>query len=212
MLMSRRELEIVLDYILNKADATEFEVIAKACQRRGRDLKAFESLGGEGPNAMARRLAGELETGVGATMENVRGTVRAFVADIVRKNAPEVTEEQLAALLDEYAPPMSSPSGGLIGELTREPSGERLADDRRKKAVSPLPPDAVLGMVSSFLEYSRGAMAPSRQRELWEASPRWQDEYWAAFPPDAKALIKAYLEGKMSDDTFGSAILSVLGL
>ena len=194
--MSRKELEIVLDYILNKADASEFEVIAEACQRRGRDLKAFASLGGEGPNAMARRLALELETGVGATMENVRGTVRAFVAEIVRKNAPEVTEEQLAALLDEYAPP----------------SGERLADDRRKKAVSPLPPDAVLGMVSSFLEYSRGAMAPSRQRELWEASPRWQDEYWAAFPPDAKGLIKAYLEGRMSDDTFGSAILSVLGL
>jgi len=200
MLMSRKELEIVLDYILNKADASEFEVIAEACQRRGRDLKAFASLGGEGPNAMARRLALELQTGVGATMENVQGTVRAFVAEIVRKNAPEVTEEQLAALLDEYAPPM------------RSPSGERLADERRKKAVSPLPPDALLGMVSSFLEYSRGAMAPSRQRELWEASPRWQDEYWAAFPQEAKALIKAYLEGKMSDDTFGSAILSVLGL
>ena len=102
--MSRKELSSVLDYILNKADAKEFEVIAKACQRRGRDMKAFESLGGEGPGAMARRMAGELKKGVGATMESVRGTVRGFVKDIIRKNAPEITEEQLAALLEEYAP------------------------------------------------------------------------------------------------------------
>lgn len=189
--MSRKELEFVLDFILNKADAGEFEVIAKACQRRGRDIKAFESLGGEGPGAMARRMAGELQSSVGATMESVRGTVRGFVADIIRKNAPEVSDEQLAALLDEYAPP---------------PGAERAA------AASSLPPQALLGMVRSFVEYSRGAMAPSRQRELWESSPSWKDEYWAAFPPEVKALVKAYLEGAIDDEVFGSAVLTVLGL
>jgi hypothetical protein len=189
--MSRKDLEFILDYILNKADAREFEVIAKACQRRGRDMKAFESLGGEGPGAMARRMAGELEKGVGATMESVRGTVRGFVADIVRKNAPDISEEQLAALLDEYAPPPGA---------------------KRKEAASALPPEALLGMATSFVEYSRGAMPPSRQRELWETSTRWQDEYWAAFPAEIKALVKAYIEGKIDGDTFSAAILSVLGL
>jgi hypothetical protein len=189
--MARKELEFVLDYILNKADAGEFEVISKACQRRGRDIKAFESLGGEGPGAMARRMAGELEKGVGATMESVRGTVRGFVADIVRKNAPEISEEQLAALLDEYAPPAGSSRG---------------------EAASPLPPEALLGMVTAFVEFSRGAMPPSRQRELWESSPRWQDEYWNAFPSEIKALVKAYIEGRIDGDTFGAAALSVLGL
>ena len=189
--MSRKELEFVLDYILNKADASEFEVISKACRRRGRDLKAFESLGGEGPGAMAKRMAGQLQDSVGATMESVRGTVRGLVEDIVRKNAPEVSEDQLAALLDEYAPPLGS---------------------RHREAASPLPPDAILGMVTSFVEFSRGAMPPSRQRELWEANPRWQDEYWAAFPSEIKALVKAYIEGRINDETFGSALLSVLGL
>jgi hypothetical protein len=190
--MSRKELESVLDYILNRADASEFEVIANACQRRGKEMKAFESLGSEGPGAMARRMAGELQNSVGATMESVRGTVRGFVEDIVRKNAPEITEEQLAALLDEYAPPPGAA--------------------RRKEAASSIPPDALLGMATSFVEYSRGAMAPSRQRELWESNPRWQDEYWTAFPSEVKSIVKAYIEGKINDETFGSALLSVLGL
>ena len=177
--MSRKELEFILDYILNKAEAAEFEVIAKACDRRGRDIKAFESLGGEGPAAMARRMAGELQQNVGATMESVRGTVRGFVEDIVRKNAPEISEEQLSALLEEYAPTHgASPKGGAVGGATG----------------SPLPPEALLGMATSFVEYSRGAMPPSRQRELWESSPRWQDEYWAAFPAGIKSLVKAYIE------------------
>jgi hypothetical protein len=190
--MSRKELEFILDYILNKADASEFEVIAKACQRRGRDMKAFESLGGEGTGAMARRMAGELQNRVGATMESVRGTVRGFVEDIVRKNAPEITEDQLAALLDEYAPPP-----GVA---------------RKREAPSSVPPGALLGMARSFVEYSRGAMAPSRQRELWESNPRWQDEYWTAFPSEVKSLVKAFIEGRISDETFDSALLSVLGL
>ena len=195
--MSRKELEFILDYILNKAEAAEFEVIAKACDRRGRDIKAFESLGGEGPAAMARRMAGELQQNVGATMESVRGTVRGFVEDIVRKNAPEISEEQLSALLEEYAPTHgASPKGGAVGGATG----------------SPLPPEALLGMATSFVEYSRGAMPPSRQRELWESSPRWQDEYWAAFPAEIKSLVKAYIEERIDADSFGAAILSVLGL
>ncbi len=189
--MGRRELQFVLDYILNKADASEFEVIAKACERRARDLKAFESLGGEGPGAMAHRLAGELERGVGATMESVRGTVRGFVADIVRKNAPEITEDQLQALLDEYAPPPGA---------------------KREQPKPKLPPEAILGMVRSFVEYSEGRMPPSKQRELWESGTRWQDEYWTAFPAEVKALVKAYLEGRLDAESFGKALLTVLKL
>ena len=190
--MARSELQSVLDYILNKADAKEFEVIAKACERRGRDIKAFESLGGEDPGAMARRMAAELQQSTGATMESVRGTVRGFVADIIRKNAPEIGEEDLAALLDEYAPPADA--------------------ERKKTPPSPIPGDALLGMVESFVAYSRGSMPPSRQRELWESGSRWQDEYWTAFPSEVKALVKAYIEDRIDAETFGSAILSVLGL
>lgn len=181
----------MLDYILNKADKAEFDVIAKACQRRAKDLSVFAGTGGEGPNAIARRMAGELQQDVGATMENVRRTTRGFIEQMIRKEAPEITEEQLAALLDEYAPP---------------PEAKKAA------AKSPLPPSALLDMTMAFVDYSRGAMAPSKQRELWESSSRWQDEYWAALPPEIKSLVKAYLEDRIDAETFGNAILSVLGL
>jgi len=196
--MSREELQAILDYILNKANDAEFEVISKACQRRVRDKTAFASLGGEGPAAMAKRMADDLQRNVGATMENVRGTVRGLVTDIIRKEAPEIDEEQLASLLDEYAP---EPGRG---------NGSR--ESPAKKTSSAIPSAAMLGMIRSFVEYSEGRMAPSRQRELWESDPRWQDSYWAAFPPEIKALAKAYLEGRIDGDTFGTATLSVLGL
>jgi hypothetical protein len=189
--VARKELEYILDYILNKASEAEFEVIAKACERRARDIKVFESLGGEGPNAMAKRMAAELERGVGATMENVRATVRNLVADIVRKEAPDIGRAELEAILEEYAPQKQTPRG---------------------QSVSPIPPEALLSMIRSFVEYSRGSMPPSRQRELWESAPRWQEEYWAAFPSEIKALIKAFLEGRIDDEVFGKAVLSILGL
>jgi hypothetical protein len=189
--MSRKELEAVIDYILNRAEERELEVIAQACKRRARDAKAFASLGGENPGAMARRMASELERGVGASMENVRGTVRDFVAEIIRKNAPEVTGEQLEALLDEYAPPPGT---------------------TRPERASSIPPEVLMSMVESFVDYSKGAMPPSKQRELWETSENWQQDYWTAFPSDVKALVKAYIEEKIDAGTFTSAVVSVLGL
>jgi hypothetical protein len=194
--MSRKELETVLDFILNRASGPEFDVIAKACERRVRDKTAFARLGGTGPAAMARGMSEELQRSMGSSLENVRATVKDFVADIIRKNAPEIPEDQLETLLREYVPE----------------AGEAKKADLRGVAAQALPPEAVLGMVLSFVEYSEGRMAPSRQRELWETNPRWQDEYWAAFPAEVKAIVKAYLEGKLDGDTFGSGILSVLGL
>ena len=67
-------------------------------------------------------------------------------------------------------------------------------------------------MVTCFVDYSSGGMAPSKQQELWSANPRWQDEYWAIFPAEVKALVKAYLEQRIDADTLSSGLLSVLGL
>lgn len=191
--MGRKELEAILDYILNQADDAEFEVIAKACERRANDKSWFGSVGGQGPGATAKKMAGDIQAQLGFSLDGIRQTVRDYVADIIRKNAPEISEEELDAVLTAYVP---SP-------------GEAKAKAPR---TSNLPPEALLSMVRQFVEYSEGSMAPSRQRELWERMPRWQDEYWAAFPAEVKALVKGYLDGKIDGDTFASGILSVLGL
>jgi len=205
--MSRTELESVLDFILNKAEDEEFAVVVKACERRTRDKTVFASLGGEGPAAMARRMAGGLEKGVGATMESVRATVRSFVADIIHKNAPELGEEQVEQLLDEYAPPPGAQDRPDSGAA----AGPGAAGGPEANAAG-LPPAALVAMVRSFVEYAEGVMAPSRQRELWERNTRWQDEYWAAFPAEVKALVKAYLEGRIDAETFTKGLLTLLGV
>lgn len=191
--MPRKELEAILDYILNKADEAEFEVIVKACERRRNDRSAFAKIGGLGPNAAAHKMADSIQEQMGCSLDSIRTTVKDYVADIIRQNAPEITEEQLEELLDAYVP-----DPGKAG--------------KRKPKPSPYPPEALLSMARQFVEYSEGRMAPSRQREIWEQMPRWQDEYWAAFPPEMKALIKGYLEGKLDGDTFNTALLSLLGL
>jgi len=191
--MSRENLRSVLDYILNQASEDEFEAIVKACERRRRDLTLFASIGGVNPERAAHNAAEAVESSMGASMDGIRDMIRGFVADIIRKNAPEVTEEQLEELLAAYVP-----------------------DPKTRKAApagsSPIPPDALLAMVRDFTDYSLGLMAPSAQQALWERMPRWQEEYWESFPPELKAFIKAFLESRIDAETFWGAVYSVLGL
>ena len=192
--MARSELEAILDYILNKADQREFEVIAKACERRRRDMGRYAGLGGLNPGALAGKMAASVQEGVNASLDGLRGTVRDYVARIVRQNEPGATDEQIEALLDECLPDRSAaapeaPSGG-----------------------SDLPPEAVAMMVRDFCDYSMGLMPPSKQQELWEGIPNWQDAYWASCPPEVRAFVKARLEGRLQEDEFWSAVFGLLGL
>ena len=191
--MSREELRSVLDYILNKASEDEFEAIVKACERRRRDITLFAKLGGVNPQKAAQNAAAAVEASMGASLEGIRETIRGFVADIIRKNAPELSEEQTAELLDAYVP-------------------DRGLQKEREPGSSKVPPEALLAMVRDFTDYSLGLMAPSAQQALWERMPRWQEEYWEAFPPELRAFIKAFLENRIDAQTFWSAAYSVLGL
>ncbi len=194
--MSRKELESALDYILNRADEGEFEVILKACERRKRDRCLLGKIGGLGPAESARRVAAEIQGQMGYSLDGIRTMVKDFVADLIRQNAPDIPEEDLAALLASYIPEPGDPRAGTAtgGDAAR------------------LPPELLLKMAEQFVEYAQGAMPPSKQRELWEEMPRWQDAYWEAFPPELKVLIKAYLEGKLDAEEFAKALLSILGL
>lgn len=188
--MSRETLRSVLDYILNEADKDEFEAVVKACERRRRDLSLFASIGGVNPERAAHNTAQAVEASMGSSLDGIRSMIRDFVEDIIRKNAPEVTEEQLEELLASYVPDPGT----------------------RKTEASALPPDALLKMVKDFTDYSLGLMAPSAQQALWERMPRWQEEYWASFPGELKAFVKAFLEDRIDADTFWSAVYSFLGL
>ena len=212
--MSRAELQKVLDFILNRADEKEFEVIRKACERRNRD-GAFAAIGSSSSTVMAKKMAESVETTMGSSLESVRSMSRNFVADLIRKQEPGIGDEELAALVEHYLPSgaagRASPTGGP-GEPGRKDDSGREGSTTGRAADFGLPAEMLLAMARDFVSYSEGTMAPSRQKELWDEMPRWQDEYWKALPPEIKAIVKAYLEGTIDAKTFTSALLSLLEL
>ncbi len=194
--MARSELQAIIDYILNKADEREFEVILKACDRKKRDLGKYAALGGLNPGALAEKMASSVQEGVEASMDGLRTTVRDYVARIVRQKEPGASDDDIEALLDDVLPDRSGlPVGGHVDE-----------------ASDALPPEALAMMIRDFTGYSLGMMPPSKQQELWERMPDWQNLYWKTFSPEMKAFIKARLEGRLQEDDFWSAVFSVLGL
>ncbi len=192
--MARNELEAMVDFILNKAEPGEFEVIAKACERRRRDMGRYAGLGGLNPGALAGKMAASVQEGLDSSVAGLRNTVRDYVARIVRQKEPGASDEEIEALLDQVLPDRSEQSGG----------GH---DDGAN-----LPPEAMVMIVRDFCDYSLGMMPPSRQQELWEGIPEWQDQYWKSFSPEIKAFVKARLEDRLDEEAFWSAVFSVLGI
>jgi len=191
--MAKSELQAVVDYILNKASPGEFEVIVKACERRRHDMGKYAGLGGLNPGALAEKMAASVQEGLSSSNAGLRDSVRDYVARLVRQKEPGAGDEQIEAMLDQILP-------------------DRAANESRNNLSDELPPEAVMMMVRDFCDYSLGLMPPSKQQELWEGIPQWQDQYWKVFPPEIKAFVKARLEGRLQEDEFWSAVFSVLGL
>jgi hypothetical protein len=202
--MAKSELQAVVDYILNKAGPGEFEVIIKACERRRHDMGKYAGLGGLNPGALAGKMAASVQEGLSSSNEGLRDSVRGYVARLVRQKEPDTSDEQIEAMLEQVLPDRSSStnSSGFAGG----------ANESRHDLSAELPPEAVMMMVRDFCDYSLGLMPPSKQQELWEGIPQWQDQYWKVFPPEIKAFVKARLEDRLQEDEFWSAVFSVLGL
>ncbi|MBU0926935.1 MAG: hypothetical protein KKA67_04255 [Spirochaetes bacterium] len=207
--MGRSELESVVEYILNRASPGEFEVIAKACERRRRDMGKYAGLGGVNPGALAEKMAASVRQGVDSSLEGLRDTVRDYVARIVRRQEPNASDEEIEAILDQCLPDRSGPSSGAPSGAPGRGDPEGGEGGRGAEA---LPPEAVVMMIRDFCDFSLGMMPPSKQQELWEGIPQWQDAYWSAFSPELRAFVKARLEGRLREDEFWSAVFSVLGL
>ena len=197
--MRKAELPEVLDYILNRASEAEFDVIRKACERRQNDLGRFARVGGMSPNGLAARMADTMNDSLAKTMEGMRRSVRAYVAQIIRREAPEISDEELAALVE-----MSIPSGDASGSAGAGTSGGAV--------IGELPPEALAVMAEEYLRCSLGAMTGPERQALWDEMGDWQAAYWRAFPPAMKALIQARLDGKLDDERFWAAALGALGL
>jgi hypothetical protein len=187
--MADPELVRVLDYILNRSDEASIEAVAAAVVRRRRDLSLFGSQRIPDPRKWAQTLSTGLNTGIG--LEGLKETVRSMAVRIIRREAPELTDEQIDQLMGAWIP--QSQGGGEEGG-------------------GAVPPAFLSTMVDQFVSFSQGRMSKTEDAELRSEMGAWPDRYWKTFPPVIKLIINDYLKGDINEEEFQAKIETALAM
>ena len=176
--MANPELVKVMDYILNRCNERDIEVLAAAVVRRRRDLALFGNMQNmPDPKQMAQKMSTQMN--LEGTIAGLRESVREFAARVIRQEAPEVNDAQVEELTRAWIPGSSA-----------------------NTAAGDLPPDLLAGMIGQFVAFSRGEMDGEEDASLREQFGAWPERYWKAFPQVMRLIITDYLKGEMGDEEF----------
>jgi len=185
--MDRDQLYKVVDAILNQATEDDLEVIEAALQRR---LGEDEEGGGSSafqfaPKKIAEESAHSISEQVSYSKSTVRNMIKNFAVDIIRKEAPELSDEQVRELLKAWIP-----------------DPESATPRAQHKKESNIPFDMMIAMIEQFIEYSEGRLSVRQQAQLRQEMGEWQEKYWKWFPPDIREALSLYLKGTIDKETF----------
>lgn len=183
--MADPELVRVLDYILNRCNEKAIDAVGAAVVRRRRDLAMFGSSDVPDPKRMAESMTNQIN--MGASIDGLRKTIQDMAVRIIRQEAPELSDEQIAVLTRAWIPSAQGEAGGL-------------------------PQDLLGSMINQFVAYSQGAMGEAEERELREELGSWPARYWKAFPQVVRLIITDYLNGGLSEEEFNRKIGTALAL
>ena len=183
---------------MNVADPDDLEVIKAALEKRYSDKRSAPVLG-LNPAKLAAQSTDSINEQLEDSKKMVSRMAVDFAADIIRKNAPELDENQVQELLAGFLPESSG-----AGQSVRGGAARRGEDN--------LPPGMILQMIQQFVEYSEGAMSPAEQVQMENEIPGWKDRYWHSFPGQVQKLVALYLNGEIDRQRFQSHVCEVLGL
>ena len=197
-----RDFLFALDYILNRATVREIDAFAAAIERRQGQIDGV--INGSipfTPEEAAKKMSESIYASIDASIDGVRHTFRDYAADILQKEAPELSKDQIISLVDSWIPQSSSQRGK-----------NRRASLAKNGSVQGVPADLLYEMVIQFVSYSLGEMAVETQRSLTAAMHNWTESYWRRFPAGIKQEIKAFLNGKITSGEFQEHLREMLGL
>ncbi len=217
----------VLDYILNSAGLREIDALSAAVERRRKDLASLSGMNTLDPQRFARGMAEAVQESIDGSMEGMRRSFRQFAADLIRKEAPELSEEQMAELVEAWIPDRPTRPGarGKAGDSSDLPpapqfrgadasgavgGGSRPAGLARKGLVNGIPAEAMLEMARQFVAYSAGRMTLADESALRDAVSDWTALYWKKFPEPLRGLIRDYLAGGFPEEAFERELGSLL--
>ncbi len=220
----------VLDYILNSAGLREIDALAAAVERRRKDLASLSGMSTLDPQRFARGMAEAVQESIDGSMEGMRRSFRQFAADLIRKEAPELSEDQMAELVEAWIPDRPTRpgargrAGGASGASDLPPmppfpgadasgavgGGSRPVGLARKGLVNGIPAEAMLEMARQFVAYSAGRMTLADESALRDAVGDWTALYWKKFPEPLRGLIRDYLAGGFPEEAFERELGSLL--
>jgi hypothetical protein len=198
--MADPELVRVMDYILNRCDEKNIEAVAAAVVRRRRDLALF---GGArnipDPQKWARDISGQIN--IGANLDSLTETIRDMAVRIIRREAPELTDEQAAELTRAWIPGSGAPEDKASLDKSGNGEGEKR-----------MPRDLLESMIEQFVAFSTGRMSSGEDQSLRAELGSWPDRYWKAFPPVVQLIIRDFLKGETGEDEFRSKLSTAVRL
>lgn len=193
---TERELFAVVDYILNSAGERELEVIASALERKKNEVSG-SPLSAINPENMAKQMSESINRSIQASLEGVRRTFRDFAADMLLKEAPELSEDQMKTLIDSWIPEQGSYNGEI----------KSLAKNGK---IDGLPADILYGMILQFVSYSIGEMTQKENDELKKTMGNWTEKYWSHFPMRIKQEIKSFINGEITSGEFKKNLTALI--
>ena len=177
---SREELLEILDYILNRAQRAEIDVIRKATDRRLKDLN--QGIAALNLGDLAKKT-GDVIKSQFESRDGLYDSMRQFLSRNIRQLQPNIPEEHLTILIDEWLP---------------APNRDKTEFSKRTE----LPPKAVESMVMQFVDYSAGRMSVADRENL---APNWSRRYWKVFSPATRKLLAELLSGDRTENEFWNA-------
>ena len=189
--MSKEDLALTLDYILNRSNERDIEVIAAAVIRRRRDM----SMGIHMPVAPdPRRMAEEIQAQLNleGNIEGLKKTVRDYAIRIIKQEAPELTDKQVDELTRAWVP------GERGSPRDRASPGRKKTKGSKVPEESTIPPDLLGSMIEQFVSFSQGEMTEQEDQSLRREMGSWPEKYWKAFPEVIRLLITDYIKEEIS--------------
>jgi hypothetical protein len=190
--MVGQELVKTLDYILNRCNEQEIDIVAAAVVRRRRDIAFSGSMPvAPDPKRLAEELTSQLN--IEGSIEGLKKGVRNYAIRIIKQQAPELTDAQIEELTRAWIPGEKSSSG----------SGKRSGGASPGTGV---PQDLLASMIDQFVSFSLGRMEEEEDRALRGEMGPWPDKYWKAFPQVVRLLISDFLKGEIEGVEFNTRI------
>jgi hypothetical protein len=180
-----KDLIRVIDFILNRATEKELTAVRAALERRSKGKLATGKSLSDIVSASTSTISEQMKIPI----DQIKNSVQEIVTRLIKQNAPEITDEQLSVLLDEWVP------------------GSR---PKSRKKRPGLPADALVTMIRQFIAFSVGQMPKDQEATLRREMPDWPGQYWNAFPEEIRLSISSFLKGRMDEKNFWKEVYTSL--